>query len=83
MTGKLIYLEPAEELGYEGGWIIKLNDGKSYNNIFTICDESKEWIENNDPSKEMDVDFTVLCDCHYNEETNTAKHKLVARLNVV
>jgi hypothetical protein len=83
MKGKLIYLEPAEELGYEGGWIIKLNDGKSYNNIFTICDESKEWIEENNPPKEMDVEFTVFCNCYYNEETNTASHGLLARLNVV
>lgn len=83
MTGRLIYLDPVEEIGYDGGWIIKIQNGKSYNNVFTVCDESKEWIEKNNPPKEMDVEFTVFCDCHYDENTNTGKHKLVARLNVV
>jgi len=30
--------------------------------------------------KKIDVDFVVICDCHYDEETNTAKHALVATI---
>ena len=29
----------------------------------------------------MDVEFTVFCNCHYDEQTNTIKHVLVAILN--
>jgi hypothetical protein len=83
MTGKLTYLEPAEEVGYIGGWVVKIQNGKSYNNIFKVCEKSLSWIEENNPPKEMEVEFTVFCDCYYNEETNTAIHGLLARLNVV
>ena len=81
MKGTLRYLEPVEEIGYKGGWHIKIQTEKPFNNIFKLCDESMEWIEENNPPKEMDVEFTVFCDCHYDEETNTARHGLLARLN--
>lgn len=29
----------------------------------------------------MDVEFTVFCNCHYDEQTNTIKHGLVAKIN--
>jgi hypothetical protein len=39
-----------------------------------------KWIKENNPPKKIDVDFVVICDCHYDEETNTAKHALVATI---
>lgn len=82
MKGTLRYFEPVEEIGYEGGWIIQIPTEKPYNNTFSICDETMLWIEENNPPKEMEVDFTVFCDCHYYEETNTSKHRLVGKINL-
>jgi hypothetical protein len=36
--------------------------------------------EENNPPKKIDVEFVVICDCHYDEETNTARHALVATI---
>ena len=81
MKGTLKYFEPDQETGYKGNWIIQMDTGNPFNNVFTICDETMRWIEENNPPKEMDVEFTVFCDCYYYEETNTAKHGLLAKIN--
>jgi hypothetical protein len=39
-----------------------------------------KWIEENNPPKKIDVEFVVICDCHYDEETNTSRHALVATI---
>ena len=80
MKGTLIYFEPDEETGYKGNWAIQIPTEKPYNNIFTLSDESVKWIKENNPPKKIDVEFVVICDCHYDEETNTAKHALVATI---
>jgi hypothetical protein len=80
MKGTLIYFEPDEETGYKGNWAIQIPTEKPYNNTFSLSDESMKWIEENNPPKKIDVDFVVICDCHYDEETNTAKHALVATI---
>ena len=80
MKGTLIYFEPDEETGYKGNWVIQIPTEKPYNNIFTLSDESVKWIKENNPPKKIDVEFVVICDCHYDEETNTAKHALVATI---
>jgi hypothetical protein len=80
MKGTLIYFEPDEETGYKGNWVIQIPTEKPYNNIFSLSDESVKWIKENNPPKKIDVDFVVICDCHYDEETNTAKHALVATI---
>jgi hypothetical protein len=80
MKGILKYLEPVEEIGYKGGWHIKIQTEKPFNNIFKLSDESMEWVKKNNPPKEMEVEFTVFCYCHYDEETNTASHALVATI---
>lgn len=80
MKGTLIYFEPDEETGYKGNWVIQIPTEKPYNNIFALSDESVKWIKENNPPKKIDVDFVVICDCHYDEETNTAKHALVATI---
>jgi hypothetical protein len=81
MRGTLIYFEPDQETGYKGGWIIKIPTKKPYNNVFSLCEDSMKWIEENNPPKEMEVEFTVFCNCHYDEKTNTATHGLLAKLN--
>lgn len=81
MKGTLRYFEPVEEIGYKGGWIIQIPTEKPYNNTFSLSDESIKWVEENNPPKEMEVEFTVFCNCHYDEVTNTASHGLHARLN--
>ena len=81
MKGTLIYFEPDEETGYKGNWVIQIPTEKPYNNTFSLSDESIKWIKKNNPPKKMDVEFTVFCYCHYDEETNTASHALLARLN--
>ena len=81
MKGILKYYEPDEEMGYKGNWVIQIPTEKPYNNTFSISDESMKWIKENNPPKEMDIEFTVFCNCHYDEETNTARHGLLARLN--
>jgi hypothetical protein len=60
--------------------VIQIPTEKPYNNIFSLSDESVKWIKENNPPKKIDVDFVVICDCHYDEETNTAKHALVATI---
>jgi hypothetical protein len=80
MKGTLKYFEPDQETGYKGNWVIQMDTGNPFNNVFTICDETMRWIEENNPPKEIYVEFTVFCDCHYYEETNTAKHGLVAKM---
>jgi hypothetical protein len=82
MRGKLKYYDPIDEIGYGGGWFIKLPD-MSFNNTFRPCDETIKWIEQNNPPKEIDVEFTVFCDCHYDEETNKATHGLLAKIENV
>ena len=81
MKGTLKYFEPDEETGYKGNWAIEIPSEKPYNNIFSICSDTMEWIKENDPPKEMDIEFNVFCDCYYYEETNTAKHGLLAKIN--
>ena len=80
MKGTLIYFEPDEETGYKGNWAIQIPTEKPYNNTFSLSDESMKWIEENNPPKKIDVDFVVICDCHYDEETNTSRHALVATI---
>ena len=81
MKGTLIYFEPDEETGYKGGWVIQIPTEKPYNNTFKICDKTINWIENNKPPNDMDIEFTVFCDCYYDEKTNTASHGLLAKIN--
>jgi hypothetical protein len=83
MKGTLKYLEPVEEVGYKGGWVINIPTEKPYNNIFKPCSDTMRWIEENDTPTEMEVEFTVFCNCHYDEETNTARHGLLAKINNV
>jgi 16S rRNA C967 or C1407 C5-methylase (RsmB/RsmF family) len=59
----------------------KIPTEKPYNNVFSLCEKSMKWIEENNPPKEMEVEFTVFCNCHYDEKTNTATHGLLAKLN--
>jgi hypothetical protein len=80
MKGTLIYFEPDEETGYKGNWAIQIPTEKPYNNTFSLSDESVKWIKENNPPKKIDVEFVVICDCHYDEETNTARHALVATI---
>ena len=80
MKGTLIYFEPDEETGYKGNWAIQIPTENPYNNIVSLSDESVKWIKENNPPKKIDVEFVVICDCHYDEETNTAKHALVATI---
>ena len=80
MKGTLKYFEPVEEIGYKGGWIIKIPTEKTYNNTFKVCSATMKWIEENDTPKEMEVEFSVFCDCHYDEKTNTASHSLSATI---
>jgi hypothetical protein len=81
MKGVLKYFETYEEIAYEGAWVVKTQSEKPHNNIFKLCEKSLTWVKENGPSNGMDVEFTVFCDCHYDEETNIVKHGLVARLN--
>ena len=67
MKGTLKYFEPDEETGYKGNWVIEIPSEKPYNNIFSICSDTMEWIKENNPPKEMDVEFNVFCDCYYYE----------------
>lgn len=83
MKGTLTYFEPDEEMGYKGNWVILIPTEKPYNNTFSLSNESMRWVEENNPPKEMDVVFKVVCDCHYDEETNTGSHKFVAMLEDV
>jgi len=80
MKGTLKYFEPDEETGYKGNWAIQISTEKLYNNTFSISDESMKWIEETNPPKEMEVEFTVFCDCYYDEKTNTASHGLLEKI---
>jgi hypothetical protein len=82
MKGELRYYEPDAEINYLGGWAV--NEGEGINKVtYKLSDDSMKWILENKPSKLMDVEFTVVPNCYFYEDTKRGTHQLVAELSFV
>ena len=80
MKGILKYYEPDEEFNFPGKWVINHMVG-THMRTYRPCGDTMRWIEENNPPKETEVEFSVICDCHYNEDTNTGHHEFVGKIN--
>jgi hypothetical protein len=81
MKGVLEYYEPDAETNYPGGWAVNEGEG-IYRTTYKLSEDSMKWIEENNPSKVMDVQFTVRPNCYFCEDTKKGYHELVADLKI-
>ena len=75
--------EPFQEDGYNylGGWAVHTTkEWDIKQQIFQLSDDSIEWIEQTNPPKFSEVEFDVIPNCEYNEETGMSTHQFVARI---
>ncbi len=78
MKGVLRYYEPDVETNYPGGWGVN-DESSKIRTTFKLSEDSMSWIEENNPPKVLDVEFTVRPNCYFCEDTKTG-HGLVADL---
>jgi hypothetical protein len=83
MKGFLIYHEPCEETNYPGGWTIQTTEKWEPNmRTFRLTEESLEWVLNNDLPKLSEIEFGVIANCIYNEETQFGSHEFLAKIKI-
>jgi hypothetical protein len=81
MKGTLKYYEPDSEVNYPGGWAVQ-DDGDIINKrTYSPCKKSLNWINTNNPPKEMEVEFEVVPECYFLEKENKGYHRFVAKID--
>ena len=81
MKGTLKYYEPDSEVNYPGGWAVQDQGGIINRRTYSPCKKSLSWIEDNNPPKEMEVEFEVIPECYFSETENKGYHTFVAKID--